>query len=537
MGHQRRIDPGPTKRGGARAVAAATAVLGLSGGAAAQDLELHPLRARWRAQIENLDPDGSDNLVVGGLHYDLLNPFQTLPGLYIGMGGFGALTGDRGGFIVAGGTVGWRRRLSDDWTLDVGQFIGGGGGGSSAPPGGQAGGMYLRPHLALERRYGGASLRFEASHVNTPGGDIESTQIAFGIQGFDELLTAAYSIQDLDQLPATAFEAGNMPLTTTLHAIFPSSRSERRDNTPLDDRILLTSLAVERGLGDGWYAPFELSGAIGGGVPGYAQFLLGMGYREPLLENSMDWRAQFSMGGGGGGGVDTGGGLLADARVGLDAILSRDWRLHLLAGYMGAIDGKLDGATLTAGVSWSPVPIELRNGFDRARLNEEGVWADEMRLDPWTFQVIHKSYELDSTVTLVDKVPLSDRKVHLVGVGTEKQVSDDFDISIRAFTAYAGDLAGYHEGQLGLRYTIPIAQPVDAGDFYVQYHAGAAGGGDVRVGSGLVHNLTAGWRWRPTRNLRIGLEAGRVESESGEFEGDTYALTLSWGVTRPLQPL
>ncbi|QDU69421.1 hypothetical protein [Engelhardtia mirabilis] len=502
--------------------------------AAAQDLELDALRARWRAEIEWLDPDGTDQLLVGGLHYDLLDPFQQVPGMYVGMGGFSALAGDRGGFLVAGATVGWRAALDRDWTLDLGQFIGGGGGG----PGGRErdGGLYLRPHIAFERRFGPTSLRLEVSHVSMPDGGIDSTQVALGFQGFDELITAGYSIEDLGMLPANAFAAGRMPLGGSIRHISPSSRSRRLDGSPLRRRILLSSLAVERGLGERWYVPMELSGAFAGDVAGYAHFLTGLGYRSPLFENLVDWRTQATLGGGGGGGVDTGGGLLASARTGLEARVGNDWRVHLMGGYLTAVDGHFGGPTISLGASWSPVPVELRSNFDRSRLAEEGVWAEDLRLDPWTVQVMAKYYDLRSSSTLANGDKVKDRTISLMGVGTEKNIAENVDLSLRAFSAYEGDVGGYQEGQLGLRYTIPLKQPIEAGDFYVQYHAGAAGGGDLDVGSGFIHAIAMGWRWNPIRALRIGVEVGRVDSKQGSFAADSFAVTLSWGVTRPLRP-
>ena len=501
--------------------------------AEAQDLELRSKRARWRTVVEWLDPDGTDDLGVGGLHYDLLDPFQAVPGMYVGMGGFSALVGDRGGFLVAGGTVGWRASLDPAWTLDLGQFIGGGGEGPLQGDGG----LYLRPHIALERRFGPTSLRLEVSHVHMPDGDIDSTQFALGFQGLDELITADYSFEDLGMLPANAFAAGRMPLGATVQFVDPSSRSRRTGGAALRSRMALASVAVERGLGQHWYVPMELSGAFGGDVSGYAQFLAGIGYREPLFENSVDWRTQVSVGAGGGGGVDTGGGLLASARTGFEAHVGRDWRMHLMGGYLTAVDGHFDGLTVSVGASWSPVPVELRSGFDRSRLAEEGVWADDLRLDPWTVQAIQKNYSLRTSSTLRNGDALLDRTMSLMGIGTEKNIARDLDLSLRAFTAYEGEVGGYQEGQLGLRYTIPIEQPIDVGDFYVQYHAGAAGGGGLDVGSGFIHDLSAGWRWRPTGSVRIGLEAGHVESEQGNFTADSFALTLSWNVTRPLRPL
>ena len=504
----------------------------------AQDLELNAVRARWRATLEQLDPGGDDDLWVGGLHYDLFDRLRVLPGSYVGIGGYGALAGERGGLLVAGLTFGLREPLNERWTLDLGAFVGGGGGdgrGNVDSTEDYGSGLYLRPHVALEYGTGLVRWRIEASHVDMPGGDLSSTQLAIGIQGFDELITAGYTFEDLALMDEEALVEGYAPLTLGTTWILPVGNAARLNGARLDDSIALATLGLERGLGDGWYAPFELGGAYAGSVSGYAQLLGGLGHRSWVVPRSVGLRTEALVGGGGGGRVDTGGGLLLSARTGLEFQFGPSWIGHLTGGYQIAPTGDFQGATIGLGASYSPVPLELKNGYPRSLLSEEGLYSFEVGLDPWTFEFLHKTYALDSDAVRSDQTPLED-DVHMFGLGLSKAVHHRVELNARAFTAWEGEIPGYHEGQIGARFLIPVLEPLDTGQFYLQYHAGAAGGGGIENGSGLTHNLVAGWRWKPWRGLRFGFEAGRMESDRGGLDGDLFAFSLNFGATRPLMP-
>jgi hypothetical protein len=501
-----------------------------------QDLELDPARARWRATFERLDPGGPDDLWVTGIHYDLLDRLSALPGAYLGVGGYGATLGDRGGMLAAGVTVGIRDELSPSWILDVGTFLGGGGGGlgpGDDPNEAWGLGAYLRPHIALEYGSGRVRWRFELSHVEVPSGDLSSTQIALGIQGFDELLLARYSFEDLALIDSDALVEGSLPLELSNRWLFPIGDSERLNGSDIDNSIGLAGIGLERSLGEGWYAPFELAGGVAGSVSGYAQFLAGLGKRTWLVDDRIGIYGQGSLGFGGGGQVDTGGGLLLAGEAGLEFQMLHDWTANLGAVLQSAPTGDFHALGLALGASYSPVPLELRADYPRSMLGEEGLYSFDVELEPWTFEVLQKVYSLSPSARLKDGSPI-DGDQWVAGLGAVKRIRRNLDLSVRAAAAWNGDLPGYHEGQIGARWTIPVLEPLDPGDFFVQYHAGVTGGGELDNGSGLTHEVVAGWRWRPIRGWRFGFEVGHVNSERGSFEGDVMALSLSFGATRAL---
>lgn len=509
------------------------ATLGLAGETRAQDVELIANPTRWRIGVEQVNPTGPGEAVMVGVHYDLLEIAPRLPGLYLGFGGFGAILGDRGSLYAAGTTLGFVHALNERWALDVGAFVGGGG----ADEGDWDGGLFLRPHVALERRLGERlRWRIEVSHTNSPGGDLSSTQIGLGLTHTDELLTADYSPFDLRPIPRGSFEEEREGLVLGMLYMDPSSGSRTKDGGRLGRRLLLGTAGVELPLEDGWVIPLELAGSAAGGVSGYAQALAGLGRRGPWFPGEtgvLDWHWRILAGPAGGGGVDTGGGLLLAGQAGFEGYLGRDWALRMLGGYFVAPDGHFDGTMLDVALRWAPRAVALPPDFDRDRLAREGIFGRDYELDAWRVALLHKSYFLPRSVLDKDGEPLRD-DVHLIGAGAEKDFGRWWTLSLRGFSAWDGEIGGYHEGQIGLRYNLDVLRTVRAGDFYAQYHAGAGGGGNADVGPGLLHEFSAGWRYSPWPGFAFGLELGKARSDRGTFEGESLLFSFAWELMRPL---
>ena len=76
-------------------------------------------------------------------------------------------------------------------------------------------------------------------------------------------------------------------------------------------------------LDENWFATFETAGAVSGGVGGYAELLAGLGYRLPLTKNDrLAILPALTIGGAGGGEVESGGGFVTRANLGLEYRIS-----------------------------------------------------------------------------------------------------------------------------------------------------------------------------------------------------------------------
>ena len=143
-----------------------------------------------------------------------------------------------------------------------------------------------------------------------------------------------------------------------------------------------------------------------------------------------------------------------------------------------------------------------------------------------------KFYSPPSSATKKDGSP-HDETISLVGFGIEEPIGWNISLTARAFAAYAGDVGGYSEGLLGVRYEYS-AFGLPRHHFGLSAEAGAGGGGGVDVGSGLIAHLAAGWRYDLSDDFQIDLEFGKVEANHGSFEAESISFGVIWNLSRAL---
>gem|GEM_PF-4811440 len=66
---------------------------------------------RLRLSFDNIPVDANSNMGLVGVHYDFKKINSTVPDFYLGIGGYGAVTGNYGGFFTGGITAGYHKLL------------------------------------------------------------------------------------------------------------------------------------------------------------------------------------------------------------------------------------------------------------------------------------------------------------------------------------------------------------------------------------------------------------------------------------------
>jgi hypothetical protein len=506
------------------------ALLGLTAVADAQDLTLESRPTRWRFSIERFEATDDNDLGLAGLHYDVLNVAPDFaPGLYGGIGAYGAGTGTTGGLFFGGFTAGYLREMYPGWNLDVG-LMAGGGGGDGADTGG---GLFLRPHVAVERVLGLAALRLELVRLDFINGDIESTHLALGISLPGELLEADVGRQP-ERIPAGALLWRRLRITPTLTTIFPDDGTQKKIGSEQTDNVHLGGVEIDYFLDDTLYLPFEVAAATGGGVGGFTTAMTGIGGSWPVLGNGMSIEAKALIGAGGGGGLDTGGGFLWSTGAGVSWQFTRSLSLNVLGGYLSAPDGDLSGATGWLGLAWNPRAPELAWDYRRSQLERQGVPGSVAELDALRVQALHKTYFPSSSASTKSGGDHSG-PIHMVGAGLQKPIElfrEDFALTFKGFTAWDGGAGGYKEGTVGLQYELSPFANARFHTVTLRGEIGAGGGGDVDVRSGLLYHLAGGWRFQYSRDLAFNLDIGTVEADRGSFQGESFTVGLSYVLSR-----
>ncbi len=247
--------------------------LGDCRGTSGDPVTVIPARLRMTFERVNLPEDEKMGLMGGSFLYDA-NDW-----LSIGPAAYGAITGDRGGFITLGLAGDLRMPLADRIDLDGGLFVGAGGGRGGYTL--QGGGLMVRSHLGVTlKSTDWGNLGAGASYVDFPNGSIHSLQpyIAYEYP-FRTLLTHGWPELDIDN-------TGNLDLPVSVQEFSLVYRDYRiPDGVKTDSgdtqhpTIQLLGAEWQHYLDRRLFLKIESEGAMGGQSNGYMQILLGGGYR------------------------------------------------------------------------------------------------------------------------------------------------------------------------------------------------------------------------------------------------------------------
>lgn len=478
-----------------------------------------PTPTAWRLTTETLNLPGQEKMSLAG--GNLL--FDVSERLRLGVGSYGAVLGQRGGFITLGVAGEVRERLSPSWRAHAGLYVGAGGGHSGQSLVG--GGLMLRGDLGLsyETRYGNLGLGL--SHVRFPSGEISSTQPYLLYEyPFYSLIGGAGSAAGTGSVRDSRASAA--PLAARPHEFsfvlrhyqIPAS-VVRENGQPEHSSMQLMGIEWLTYLDERWFARLEAAGAMGGQSNGYMQILAGGGYRLPLMRGTA-LKFHAAAGPAGGGGADTGGGLLVDAGFSLQQQLSPRTSIELSLGEVWAPSRSFQAHSLAlklshhfglpAVTSAAPVSWRALDGFDPLHLR--------LRVAQQTYFGRSPGWRTGS----------ADQPVGNLGVQIDHFLSPRWFLTGQGLAAYAGDAGAYMTGQLGVGTQWPVS-----GRWFVEGEAllGAAGGGGLAVGGGLVGQLNANLGYRLSPALSLLATAGHIRAAGGDFRANVTGLSLAYQFT------
>ena len=465
-----------------------------------------------RFSFEEIDmPDAGENMGLYSIGaYDRLNPW-----LYGGITAYGAASGRRGGFFTGGYTLGIESKLTDKWIFDAGYYVGAGGGGAAA----QGGGLMIRPHVGLKYDFSFGALGLNYTNVDFPNGDISSDAIALSLD--IPFSSPTLNLED-DGLTAVDYFGADWKnvsrhrshLAARVRTYSPDSSSKNTSGGSLDDSLGLVGVEYSYFLDKNWFATFETSGAITGGVGGYAELLAGLGYRLPLTKNDrLALLPALTIGGAGGGAVETGGGFVTRANLGLEYRLSPNLSLIMDGGYLTAPGGNFD--TPYAGFNLAYV----METFAKDQKGEPLTEKDIIQTTKWRFRPAHQWYfEAQRMGGLTRDMQLMGGKIDWMG-------GEWWYLTGQGLSAYAGGAGGYSEGHWGAGILSPSWKNWR---LYGEMLIGAGGGGGVDSGSALLYKPSLGLEYDLNKAFSLQTGIGKVISQSGNLDANTLEANLVW---------
>lgn len=483
----------------------------------AADLSSVPTTIRLTSETLTLPANEKMGMLGGSMLFDVSDHAR------VGVGTYGAVRGERGGFITLGVEGELRQRLIDAWSARAGLFVGAGGGRGGYTLAG--GGLMVRSDLGLVYDTRGlGNLGFGVSRVNFPSGTISSSQayVQYDYPFYTLLRSGWPSYTERSgasaQLGLKPVKANTNELTATYRTYKIPSSVVKDDGTPQHGRMQLMGVEWLSYLDDRWFLKLESEGAMGGQSNGYMQIFAGGGYRY-ALNPANAFKLYAAAGPAGGGGVDTGGGMLVDWGLSYQRLLNKNVSLELGLSELRApsrsfiaqsLDLKLGYRYGTPAVSGGSVATSDLAGFDASKLR--------VRVADQTY---HKASPNWRNRSLNDPVGN-------MGVQLDYFVSPSVFFTGQGLAAYRGDAGAYMTGQIGVGAQVPLSQR-----WYAEAEAlaGAAGGGGLAVGGGFVvqGNGSLGYRLSDATSLMA--TVGRVQSAAGGFKANVVGVSMAYQFT------
>jgi hypothetical protein len=451
--------------------------------------------------------------------------------LTAGLGTFGAMTGNRGGLFVFGGELGAHAQLSTSWQLTSGLFAGGGGG--QRP--GVGGGLMVAPEVGVAHGTGGYRFEGHVGYADFPNGSLHGAMAGMTISIPIDLIAGDPKSVEAQpvRIAATPPDQPAWRFTDNYFGPLVQSYGQQRSQTTIgtidSHRIGLFGVEVGHFLSERYSVYVQGAGAFSGITNGYMEILGGMGLRYPLSASER-WFADAKLGAGsaGGGQRETSGGFVVKPELGLEYALTRRLAVEASGGYMESARGSFSATVLSAQVNYHFGLARPAGPMDASTSSVAGtVHAGTVRVascfHAWQIEVSNETY-------LTPQRDLSSggirQDVNLFSFALNSFFSRHFFLTGQIVSAYAGRAGGYAAGMVGAGGdTGPLLFQRLRGT--VELLAGAAGGGGIDVGGGVVAKARAGVSYELRDNLSLTISGGRIKA----MRGGLNATTLGAGLT------
>ena len=485
---------------------------------ASDDFSTSATPAQMLFSFETLTLDEFNNETMGLLGGQLLFEVEQLPWLSVGAAAYGTMTGERGGFITLGFASDAAFDISESLTGHAGIFVGAGGGHGGYQL--QGGGLMLREHLGLVYESGVGDVGLGVSHVNFPNGHVKSGQGYMSYAyNFYTLVASSWwplveenSIENFRNL--SAHEFGMVYRKYDVHSGVSNAAGGAQYAS-----LGLVGVEWAHQVNNFSFVNIEAEGAMQGHSNGYMQILLGAGLFYDINE-SLQTSVSISAGVAGGGAVDTGGGLLADVGLSLKAKVFEDLSLEVELGQVRAPQASFAANSLTLKFKQEyATPVVLADeAVDMESLT--GFSAKHVRV-----RVLQQTYfELPNALASW-RTHHANRDVNLLGFQNDYFLDENFFLTGQGIAAYEGQAGGYMIGLLGAGLVLPL---YNGFSLEAEGLIGAAGGGGLAVGGGLVWQSNAGVSYHWGKSKSVLMQVGRIEAPKGDFAANVLSLSMGF---------
>lgn len=450
------------------------------------------------------------NMGFAGIHYNIfLNE-----NFYSGLGIYGSVSGKRGGFFTLGFNAGYKKFLSDKFYIDAG-FHFGGGGGAAAPDGG---GAFILPHFNIGYEFESFSVNTGWSYVNFfDKGLIKNHQINLGLEIPLDYDYTGYKNREkeytIEQLKNSEWnkKAGNFSVMMHFNNLVTKGRSKNTVSPVYNlATIRLAGFEVASYFDKNWFAFLKVDGAFSGIPGGYMDVFFGTGYLLSFNKNRTNILGKFGIGAGGGGGVDTKGGFLIYPDLSIEQKIFNDAYISLNKGFVMSPNSDFYSESYGIGLKYY---LE-KDGIQSKLSNREMVKLKGLSI------ILKQDLYFDAKR---QTEPTED--MHQISLQINFDLTRNLFVAGQTSFANFGNAGAYAEGIVGFGLkSNPIFNKTTS--VFTQILAGAAGGGNISTGQGLIIKPSLGLDYKLSNTVNFRFAGGYVKA----YEGDLGSTFLNLGI-------
>ncbi|MCL7763145.1 hypothetical protein MPF19_06915 [Polaribacter sp. Z014] len=451
------------------------------------------------------------NMGFTGIHYNLFLNDE----FYAGVGLYGSISGIRGGFFTLGVNAGLKKYFSEKLYADTG-FHFGGGGGAGAPDGG---GAFILPHFNLGYDFKDFSINGGWSYINFfDGGEIKGHQLNVALEIPLDFEYSNYKSAE-KEIDLNSFENNSWnqnPKRNSLMVHFNNLKI-KGDTQGINNgkTIKLAGFEFTSYIHKNWFTFLKVDGAYDGIRAGYMDVFLGGGYHLSMNNNRTNILAKFGIGAGGGGGINTNGGFLIYPDISLEQQLFKDIYVSVNKGYLLTPNKDFYTSTFGVGIKYyierNGVKIE-NNSFTQGKFKG--------------FEVIVKQDMYFNAKRMEDVT----EHMHQISLQVNLDLNKNIFVAGQTSFANFGNAGAYAEGLVGLGLkTNPMLN--NSTSFFTQVLGGAAGGGNISTGQGLIIKPSLGFNYELSKTLNLRAASGYVKAKGGELSSPFINLGLKYNIS------
>lgn len=450
------------------------------------------------------------DMMFSGIHYNLM----LTDWAYAGLGIYGAIRGERGGFFTLGLNVGIKHYFYKKTYVDTGLHFGGGGG-AAAPDGG---GAFILPHINLGHNFKKFSINAGWSAIDFfDGGLIKDHQFNVGLEipleySYAEINSSEKEFK-LKEFKKSKWNVNPKRTSLILHLntlkIKGDTQSKNTGKT-----IKLVGFELAYYLSDHWFTFVKVDGAFDGIKAGFMDVFLGGGYHISFNNNRTNLLAKLGLGAGGGGGIDSRGGFLMYPDLSIEQCVFNDMYLTVNKGFVLSPNKHFYTSSFGAGLKYY---IE-RNGVKTSKKYRKAKFKG---LAIITKQDFYFDAQRDSNVK---------KDLHQISLQINLNLNKNFYLVGQTSFANFGGAGAYGEGLVGfgLQSNLMFNKSIS---FFMQALGGAAGGGGISTGEGLIIKPSIGFNYKLNNKLNFRTAGGVIKAKGGSLNSTALNVGLAYQIS------